>query len=412
MKKLTANLALLAFIPLLVSCFSGESGEDAEQKAETELEQLSTIGYLSGYREPKGPSGARLFKPDNVSAGYVLYSSGHSPAAFLIDRTGQVRHSWQASFEKIFPGRPLPKRQRKNISAYWRHVTLLPNGELLAIFEGLGLVKLARDSHVVWARLNQAHHDLQMLPDGGIALLTRQAVRRNGVPMLLDYVSFLDQSGEERRRVSILDAILDSPLKDEILRDARLRGDILHTNSLQLINSAAAPPGVSRGDILLSLREPDALVILNPHLGRVIWTFRGVFKQQHYARIVQDSGLLLLFDNFGARTFSRVLTYRWPTMEPLKAIGRLEGGGHFYTRTLGLAQSLPNANFLIVESEGGRIIEISSEGQNVWQYTNPHRTGPAASLVAAVPHAELIDNEAIDQWLSAAAHRRAGVEKQ
>ena len=44
---------------------------------------------------------------------------------------------------------------------------------LLVIFEGVGIARLDRESQVVWARLNRAHHVLD--PEGEIYVLTRES---------------------------------------------------------------------------------------------------------------------------------------------------------------------------------------------------------------------------------------------
>jgi hypothetical protein len=45
---------------------------------------------------------------------------------------------------------------------------------------------------------------------------------------------------------------------------------------------------------------------------------------------------------------------------------------------------LQNGNTLITESEMARALEITPEGQVVWEFVNPHRAGEKQELVATL----------------------------
>ncbi|MBW2291325.1 MAG: hypothetical protein JRG94_03340 [Deltaproteobacteria bacterium] len=47
---------------------------------------------------------------------------------------------------------------------------------MLAIYEGMGLVKLDKDSNVIWSSDLKAHHDLEVQNDGDIYVLTRKPI--------------------------------------------------------------------------------------------------------------------------------------------------------------------------------------------------------------------------------------------
>ena len=57
-----------------------------------------------------------------------------------------------------------------------RRAYVYPNGDLLAIFEYIGIFKLDKDSNVLWKSLSQNHHDFEVTPDGTIISLVRQAL--------------------------------------------------------------------------------------------------------------------------------------------------------------------------------------------------------------------------------------------
>ena len=93
-------------------------------------------------------------------------------------------------------------KQRRNLS-FWRRAYLLDGGFVLAILEGCGIFQVDRDSRLIWARDNGAHHAADPRPDGTIYVLTRELrlipeVNEESL-VLEDHVVVLDANGDERR---------------------------------------------------------------------------------------------------------------------------------------------------------------------------------------------------------------------
>jgi hypothetical protein len=65
-------------------------------------------------------------------------------------------------------------------------------------------------------------------------------------------------------------------------------------------------------------------------------------------------------------------------------------------------QRLSNGNTLIVETDGGRVIEVTREGNIVWEYLNPARhqeDGEEHRRIAVIGWAERIDPQRLDASL-------------
>lgn len=361
----------------------------AEQRAE--IERLQSIGYVAGSRRAES-SGVTLHVLEKTYEGLNLYVSGHAPEAILMDMSGKILHRWKRTFEEIWPDAKQRARQR---SHWWRKVFLFPNGDLLAIFEGIGIIKLDRDSNLLWAQLNRAHHDLEVTPGGEIYVLTRKAHIVPWVdpdrPTLEDYVVVLDSSGVEKSKLSLLEALRSSEF-EEIRRQASAelneRGDIFHTNTLRLLDGRAEDlhPAFKKGHLLVSMRIPDLIAVVDPEREQVTWIGQGEFRKQHDPEVLENRNLLL-FDNSGAGNRSRVLELQLPSLD---VVWKYEGSERspFYTELLGAAQRLPNGNTLITESEYGRAFEVDRNGYIVWEFHSPHRAGPDREFVATL--AELV----------------------
>jgi outer membrane protein assembly factor BamB len=161
--------------------------------------------------------------------------------------------------------------------------------------------------------------------------------------------------------------------------------DILHTNTLEILDGrlAGRHPAFRRGNLLLSVLELDTVAVLDPRSGEIVWALSDLWRKQHQPTVVAG-GRLLVFDNLGAgRERSRVLELDPFSREVVWRYGG-DPATDLFSKTLGSCQRLPNGNTLITESENGRALEVSPEGELVWEFVSPHRAGERGELVAAL----------------------------
>jgi hypothetical protein len=350
------------------------------------LERLGALGYAPGFEQSGRYSGVTVHDSGRARPGVNLYCSGHAPEAVLMDMDGTVLHTWRFAYDRV-PD-PVPDAHPW-FSGSWRRVRLLDDGSLLAIFENLGLVKVDRRSELIWWFGGNAHHDLDLLDDGTILVLTREQRRNPNLqraePVIEDFVTVLSPDGVVERRISILDAVLRSGLTRDLARQTRsLRGDLFHTNTLEVLTDSLADhgPEFRPGNILLSLRHLDALLVLDPDSGEITWAATGPWRRQHEPTALDD-GRILLFDNSGLGEASRVLE-----IEPIDRSIEWSYVGDppesFYSIYCGAAARMDNGNTLITESCAGRAFEVTREGSVVWEFFSPHRAGERGELVAAL----------------------------
>src|SRR3546814_137775 len=154
-------------------------------KAYVDKMKMSENPLASDFWQPerRPDKGVTLNTPD-AYPGYTLYTSGHASEASLISLDGKVLHRWQLSFSAVWNETSPVKEPMPDNFFYWRKARLLPDGGLLAIFVvtgdtpwGYGMVKLDKDSNVIWSYLGQTHHDFDMGADGRIYALTHEMRR-------------------------------------------------------------------------------------------------------------------------------------------------------------------------------------------------------------------------------------------
>jgi hypothetical protein len=376
----------------------------------------SEILWRVATREERGVT---VHDPERAQEGYTIFTSGHRPSAFLVRMDGSIAHEWHMPYSRVWSDAAKVRRPLPDSHVYFRKAVAFPNGDLLAIYDGAGdtphgygLVKLDRDSNVVWSYLEHVHHDLAVAADGTIYALVHEIADhpiagREGLagPRIDDSIAILSESGEEQRRIRLLEALVSSPfgrLLGRLPCEAAGKGDLLHTNSIEIVDEETASrfPFLSSGQILLSMRELDLVAALDPDLETFTWGLRGPWIVQHDAELLDDGGLLL-FDNagdFAGHGVSRVLEIDPETMEIRWSYGGDEERP-LQSWIRSAQQRLANGNTLITESNGGRLVEVTRDREVVWEYVSPVRAGPNDAYLPVLSWGTRLDPEFFDEEL-------------
>jgi hypothetical protein len=355
--------------PISKSLDWSHAAPDSEQ-----AQRLASLGYLAGSRRGKGHTGV-IRRAGKAQEGLSFYVSGHGPEAVLMDMEGKPVHLWRFPYERAFPDTHLPTTP--NAREFWRRALLLPNGDVIAIFDGQGLIRIDQRSQLRWAAPIGAHHDLFLASDGQLWVLSRkvQIVPQINAeePVFEDFVSVVNGEGKVVREISILKALWRSDYRS-LLALGPHSGDLLHTNALFRLTGerAAEIPAFRKGNLLLSMPNLNALAVLDPEREEIVWVLAGASHFQHNPYLIASRGILLL-DNRWRPGASRAVEIDPVTQKVLWQY-RGTSKSPFYTEYNGAAYRLDNGDTLLVESDAGRAIEVDREGQIVWEFRTPHRT--------------------------------------
>jgi hypothetical protein len=351
---------------------------------------------------------------DAAFPGFTLYTSGDRAVAQLIAMDGRVVHEWSRPYSEVWNDSAAVRDPQRDEFIFWHKARLLPNGDLLALYEaagdtpwGYGLVKLAPDSRVIWAYLQQAHHDIDVMPDGRILTLTH-SISNERVdefaelerPRVEDFLVVLSADGEELRRISLTRALLESRFRALLFTIPHFAlADPLHANAVELVDPAYAGklPVQAPEHVLLSFREPGAIALLDLESEEIVWATRGPWIGQHDPSLLEN-GNILLFDNLGNHQSGNAA-------QVVEFDPRTEGIAWRYAGTeeapfasviRSSAERLPNGNTLITESDGGRLFEVTSDGETVWEFVNPVRAGEGDAYIPVVQWGQRIDPATLD----------------
>lgn len=380
---------------------TGTDARDLTDAQERELMKLMTLGYVEGSRPAPGESGVTVDTRRSAYAGLNVFTSGHGPEAFLLDMEGRTLHTWSLNFLAAWPDYDGPVEDPAGL--LWRRVHLFENGDLLAIYDWLGLIKIDKNSRLLWARLGGDHHDLEVMDDGSIYVIERETGIIPRIderhPVVEDFIAVLGPGGEPRKRISLLEAFERSPYAP--LLEAMPRwGDIFHTNTIEVLDGSLAhvSPAFRKGNVLVCVREIDTIAVVDMEAETVVWALAGRWNRLHQPTVLTN-GRILLFNNEAGDGRSEVVELDPFTQEVVWSYPG-DAAIPFYSATCGSSQRLPNGNTLITESDNGRAIEVTPDRRIVWEFINPHRAGENNELIATLYEMIRLPADFSPDWLA------------
>jgi outer membrane protein assembly factor BamB len=359
-----------------------EASPEAQEGA-SELDALRALGYAGVSEEELADelAGVQLHDRQRTQPGYNLYTVRPMCRVVLMDNDGEQVHLWE---------RPAHRS--------WSNAQLLENGDLLvigqersqpyigAVDEHRYLLRLSWDGERIWRLDLNAHHDVELNPDGSLSVLSFR--RTLGSPLTdqrtelrEDLVELVSLDGELLGERSIVAALTAEGSGFELgeVAPARSGGvrylDLIHANSVEFMRRpelADEHPLYAAGNLLISTRHQDRVLVMEWESGRLVWSWgQGELLGPHDATVL-DGGNLLIFDNGLGRGWSRVVE-----LDPRKGEVvweyKAEEPKDFYTASRGSSQRLANGNTLIAESDRGRAFEVTPQGEVVWSWINPDR---------------------------------------
>ncbi|MFF0546717.1 MULTISPECIES: arylsulfotransferase family protein [Nocardia] len=339
------------------------------------------------------------------------------PVACLIDRDARIVHAWSSDLDQ-----PAPQTRPPGYLRGWNHVELGADGALYATVPLHSLLKLAPDSTPIWRVELPVHHDLHVTDTGTVYVLTEQPrlVEGSGRAFVLldNAITVIDDTGAPKATFSLFDLltsdrVLSALISSHIERRRRsphhpaalatyhdlaaagaLRAgraasrllrdlpdsptDLLHANTIEVLG--AHPAGLwGAGDVLVSMRELDTIAVLDLAAGAVRWWWGpGELSGQHQPTLLPNANLLV-FDNGQRHGYSRVLELD-PVDHTIVWQHRADPPQNLFCPLAGGAEPLPGGNIVISDAQNGRALEVTRDGDTVWQVVTLTTTGERAQF--------------------------------
>lgn len=381
--------------------------ENAEQYARVKPSKHLRTSRRAG-------AGVSRYQPDLAYNGITLLSGmwNETLGIKLVNMEGDLLHDWAVSFNEIWPQAEhlnfQPHDWDTNIHGMWAQ----PNGDIIFNFEHDGLVSINACSGVNWKHPIESHHVVHRAENGNLWVGDdlRHDERDERFPWLIppfheELLTELTPDGDIIRKLSLLEIIYNSGY-EALLVDATdhnpktadgwrgmvttTREDITHLNDIEVLSSEVADafPLFEAGDIMLSLRNLDLILVVDGKTELIKWSMTGPWLLQHDPDFLPD-GNIMLFDNRALQR-NRLGTHgsRILTVDPVSRDVRVAYQGStadiFFSSQMGKQQPLANGNILIAEPDGGRAFEVTTNGEISWEYINRWSDDQVAVITQAI----------------------------
>lgn len=350
-------------------------------------------------------------------SGYTLFTPINTTESYLIDHTGEIKHTWSSKFVPA-------------LSVY-----LLENGELLRpgklklvpdIFKGTpttgGIIEiLDAESNVVWSHkistdTTISHHDVEQLPNGNILAIVWEAktaeeafalgrTKVDGETLWGDAIYKICRAsdtnscsdGEIIWRWSVWDHIVQD--QDPSMTETYVSDISAHPNKINInhftgkgladwthVNAVAYH--AQKDQIIISVHNFNEYWIIDHSDGDQGILHRngnpeahgGTGEQtlylQHDAHWIPEgspgAGDILVFNNGPGRDdgdYSSVNQFCYDgDCDEKSIISSYSKPGSFYSQNISGAQRLPDGNTLVCEGATGRLFEYDQNDDVVWEY--------------------------------------------
>ena len=330
------------------------------------------------YNTPQAYAGLNLVT--RIAAGMELSAS-------LMDLDGKQVHAWNVDWFRIWPDAehlPAYVVPKSKPGCHLHGAVVLAGGDLVFNFEHLGLVRLDRDSKVVWRLPYRTHHSIHVHDNGNLWVCGQKGHTEADPrfpqckpPFDEDTLLEVTPQGQIVQEWSVPDLLYRNGRAGLLhLGTAQphpqVLNDLLHLNDVEPFPETLAEGFFGKGDVMVSLRNVNTVFVFNRQSGTIKYAATGLFVAQHDPDFV-DGNRFSVLDN-------RVVTEHHGEQSRILMVSAVdnrtetvfEGSPErpFYTATMGKHQWLPNGNLLITESNLGRAFEIDPAGEIVWEYVH------------------------------------------
>jgi len=350
------------------------------------------------------PAGVTVYNPEKCYNGFTLVSDGVWWE--LIDMKGRIVNRWYGDPELKLGTQIFERFANGNYVSNCFHVT-----------------EQDWDGNVLWSlpferegrpSSSKYHHDIQRLSNGNYIVMVREYVDDLKISKVRLQDDHLMEVTPEKRIVwewwghEHFDEFEFTDEAKKIIhetgggevgahpppREEWFLGDWLHNNTISVLpKNPLYQDGDSRfkpGNLLLCSRNTNTVFIIDKS-GSIVWKWGSLPKMRGFWILgvgdtrnclvgphdpnMLDNGNILIYDNGGSGGYPPVVRFFTRLVEINPASGEIvweyvytPSPRRFLSITTGGLQRLPNGNTLSLDSNQGRIFEVTPQGEIVWEY--------------------------------------------
>ncbi|MCP4937094.1 MAG: hypothetical protein GY927_23515 [bacterium] len=394
-------------------------------------QSLKSQGVESYHLQPSRGQGSGVIvntRPDNGSLVFMGGFFDGENQLRLVRRDGAVVRKWSLDYLGHFPDpatRPCGHvKDPLQTDTHGAHIT--PRGEVVFTYEYCGAVKLDQCGAMSWSIEQPTHHSLIPAEAGGYwmlgtyewlasehpdrfppfsMLVARQQGPLGDRPLrpvvdgriYEDTILRVGENGEVLEEFSIPELMRENGLGALLTIGDLKRRELVHANKIAELPAAIAEayPSFEAGDLAISVRSLNLIMVLDPRTKEVKWHQAGPWVRQHDPEFRPDGRLSIFNNNVHERVAyvagrtdlslprtTNIIAVHPGSRETEILFGEAQGE-EMLSVIRGEHEILPDDGLLIAEFDAGRVLEVDKDRQIVWEYVNKYDGTQVGEVVSA-----------------------------
>ena len=355
--------------------------------------------------------------------GLILLSGffGENSELRLIKRDGTLVNRWPLLFSEIFKDSSfLPAAPATNWNVDTHGALAMPDGSVVFNFDYSGTARIDRCGTVLWTLKRQSHHSVERAEKGGFWIPGQKWITDKDAtrfppftpPFAETTLMRVSENGEVIREISVPKLFYDNGLESVLTSrvayyaakgEKSWNREIVHLNKVAELSSALAKdfPLFDAGDLLLSLRGLNLVLVVSPHTEKIKWWRIGPWLRQHDAEFKPGGTIVVFNNNIYMRTafntdqerttkYTRLSVPRVsnilelnPVTDRHRVLYGMAPGEEMLSVTRGKVEITSENGLLITEFDGGRVFEVDAQRNITWQYVNRYNEDHVSEITEA-----------------------------
>jgi len=322
-----------------------------------------------------------------IDSNYILLSAydkkANQSVAKLIRLSDQkVIHQWTPDYDRIIKllgkqNKYWPDQNKHNLRLY--HPLLSADGSIIFNNVLSPLIKIDKDSKLIWAINGIYHHSIEV--DAESNIWAPSVIKPSGfLPHILndykdDAITEISPGGKILFQKSVAQILDENGYRPLLLGMGPYEKDMLHLNEIQ--PALTSGKYWVKGDLLISIRNRSTIFLYRRSANKILWIKTGPWLNQHDANFA-DSTRIAVFGNNVVRVFgedrlvdgyNEEYIFNFKTNKIETPYTDFLKKAKVATPSEGRADILPNGDLFVEETNNNRLLR-GDTNDIIWQYVD------------------------------------------
>ena len=330
-------------------------------------------------------SGLKLEDKNFRDSNFIFLSAydkeaGHSGFKLIRLSDQKILHRWVPDINEIMKirdkGRPISEKSNKGNIVFW-HPLPSADGSVVFNTEDRALVKIDKNSKILWSLDGIFHHSQEFDADGNIWASSVMGKKSGLLSRFFDdyrddALAEVSPEGKLLFQKSVTDILLENGYRGLLFGIGPMERAPMNLNDIQ--PALSTTEYWQKGDLMVSIRNKSTVFLYRPSTNKILWLQTGPWLNQHDVNFIGDSRISIFGNNIIRNKnydfidgHNEVYIFDFKTNELKTPYTGFLKNAKVKTMTGGRSEVLPNGDIFIEETDFGRMLRGNTT-TILWQY--------------------------------------------